>query len=306
MRRNTILAITALSANLALAACGSTEDTPFPTKSYTAEVSNSAGVTVSPSLRVAVVWGNVAKNGNTYQVSQDVPLGLTGVGSFTLDLVQPPPAALLMTTNQVNEERPNDGTLFGLGSPVIYEDKNGNGKLDMVAPGTSQPVDAIVGADARLLIMYIDATTVPAWLASPASNDDFEGQLTVGFNLVHIPEFCFASDCPEDKAKVYQPGESFSLPLTADPRLNAMMCSKASGSSTGSSGVINMENAKPDAYPTAENVTCDSDGDSYSETTCAATIEGLCEGEHTECMTRVWNVPDPANPPQDWPCKLSN
>lgn len=297
-----LVAIISTTTVTMVGACGSVEEGKYPTKSYTAEISNPSSLPITNDLRVAVVWGTRTSTGNTYQASQDIALGISGVGSFTIDLFQAPPAAVLMKSNMLNEEFPDDGTMLGIGTPVVYEDKNGNGKLDMIATGATAPVDAIVGADARLLIFYVDGQAVPTWLNSLQGLD---GQLDVGFNLVNVPKLCLGSDCEKVNSKIYSPGDTFSLPLIADPRLNEIMCIESKGS-TGSGKVENMGTQTPAAYPTPANATCNPNGHSYSETTCVELNTGLCEGSHSECTTRTWDISDSLNPPSGWPCEINN
>lgn len=170
-------------------ACGSNVDAdapPAPVQSTTLRGQISAGTDVA-GTRAAIVWW-ITDTGRPYDKHVgEVPFRVEqGATSFEIDV--PPPTSWLVPSV--------DGMGFARGSLVLYEDKNQNGKLDLVDPAvTSEYVDRIVAENTTLEILYIDGQIPgPPWRPFIESTD---GSVpATGFNLV-FSDWCANGRGPE-------------------------------------------------------------------------------------------------------------
>jgi hypothetical protein len=134
------------------------------------------GALVDPSMysvlndvRVAVVWENV--DGAGYSASEDLPVQPVFPSSFVVQLDGPPPEAALGVPKGFDVP-------LAAGVVVAYEDRNGNGKLDLVPGDAGAFIDRIVGANESLYLVYIGGP-VP-----PQATQGTVGTPTPGYNLV--------------------------------------------------------------------------------------------------------------------------
>lgn len=305
----------------------------------------SAAATAAPSnVRIAVVWMNVVGDG--YRVTQDVQATPVFPSSFRLELTDPPPREAMMTRDSHKAEAPGEAPTapsssggatpdpdtdkvntrsetdkwpadFGLayGAVVAYEDKNGNGKLDLVDDGASSYVDRILGANEDLALLYIEGTV-------PAEAKDKNGKLpSAGYNIYRgLGRTCEADATNETPSKGGQPARCgapewlgmntlYDLPLTADPKFAKIMCRSGASAGSGSESALA---ATPTpgpgpngAYPKAgdPNLYCAADGKTYYYSECKTYSEGLCKGDIMTCSSTSWSMPT-ATPPQGWPCTV--
>lgn len=261
-----------VASTLGLVACGSLpEDTEKPgvlaTMNGTLAVQN--GATAPGSVRVALVWsteGQEKKNGPRYNVAEDLEVAPAFPARFQLTLRNPPPAEALVLLEK-DMDMP-----VAVGSVVAYEDKNGNGKLDLVDATASSFVDGIVGTNDDLLVVWLSREPSANLIAE--MRDPQGGIPHAGYNLYRTHRsICTVSSggnggdvagpgaptpsgirpltepvgngCNEPNVTAWLPIDApFDLPITNDPKFNQLMCrSKDSGPTPTS----------PDAPPPASS-----------------------------------------------------
>ena len=317
---------------------------------------SAAASTAAPSnVRIAVLWMNVENS--SYRATQDIQAKAVFPSQFRLELTDPPPREAIATRDTdthgddpspVAPSEPGSGGMqpspdpdtkslgaghlkaqsdasrwpagFGVayGAVVAYEDKNGNGKLDLVDDGAASYTDRILGANDNLALVYIEGT-------APADFKDKNGHMpSAGFNL--IKNIGGATNCETDatlKGASLQPrggctpsggpewlGMStlYDLPLTADPRFAELMCKSGGGNAgEGSASIAQVaEGPGPNGkYPAANDpaLVCAPDATTYSYSECTRIDRGLCRGTIESCKYTMWKIPGGGStPPAGWPC----
>ncbi len=261
-----------VASTLGLVACGTLpEDTQKPgalaTMNGTLAVQN--GATAPGSVRVALVWsteGQEKKNGPRYNVAEDLEVAPAFPARFQLTLRNPPPSEALVLLEK-DMDMP-----VAVGSVVAYEDKNGNGKLDLVDATASSFVDGIVGTNDDLLVVWLSREPSANLIAE--MRDPQGGIPHAGYNLYRTHRSICQVSIPPAGGDVASPGAPtpsgirpltepmdngcnepnvtawlpidapFDLPITNDPKFNQLMCrSKDSGPTPTS----------PDAPPPASS-----------------------------------------------------
>jgi len=107
--------------------------------------------------------------------------GSTG-SSGTEDPDEPPPAP---NTPQDLASSSSGNFRVALGTIAAYEDLNGNGKLDLVGPDAQDYVDAVVGTNENLMLVYLEGSVPQGW----DELRDSEGNLpSLGYNLFELSE----------------------------------------------------------------------------------------------------------------------
>ena len=181
------------------------------------ELTNPDALTTSSSVRVAVIWNCGDIEGEMYRTSQEVEVQPVFPSRFRLELTEPPPAGCMIDPfaqgeeddddlSQVGGSAPSPGDSTGtedpdmppstpqdlpepsatsarvaLGTIAAYDDLNGNGKLDLVGPDAQEYVDAVLGTNESLMLVYFEGSIPQQWDALK----DSEGNLpTLGYNLL--------------------------------------------------------------------------------------------------------------------------
>jgi hypothetical protein len=215
------------------------------------------------------------------------------------------------------------------GTVVAYEDKNTNGKLDLVGANAQSFVDRIVGANEDLIVVYVDGA-IPN---DDELRDDARNLPVSGYNLLQRPTACALDELATDeeggtpsaappappctpKPNLWLPMSSlYELALTDSPTINAWMCKEPRNTSpltSGSGGVAVIQmSGRPAVYPTANDpkLQCITGGSRYiyggTAPTCTSVYKGACEGTETRCEAngqpgQMYERPTPV--PSDWPC----
>ncbi len=306
------LLVVALTTLLAWAsACGEMEPLdPQPLATLQGRITNAGNITAT-NPRVALLWFKEVSGSGDYKVAQDIPMTTQFPASFSLQLLAPPPAEVMTSRSEMKPSDqqdwgPNDGA-FALGTPVVYDDVNGNGKLDLLDDTAVSPVDKILGANQELMVFYFEGGLPQAFLAP----DQVEGQMKLGYNLLSLPS-CVLSmggigDPPcTQKAKWYAPEEAFEIALSSDPSISRMMCQSSGGGGGGGSVEPMPPELQPPTYPAPQDVTCSSDGTSYQTKSCPTSKPStFCGDAPPACASQIWQVPDAKNPPAGWPCPIA-
>jgi hypothetical protein len=284
------------------------------------------------NVRVAVLWmtSNVG-----YKSAYDVPVVPVFPSKFRVELLDPPPEAAMVnfgddvvapTGDNENVSRPKTLPLpahayavgpqsasFAVGTIVAYEDRNGNGQLDLLDPD-APPVDRVLGANEELLLVYVEGGLPPAGFFSAISEP------TKGYNLLRQPP-CEASLPTSGSATpaACEPGvwlpitTLYDLPLTAEPQFASLMCGSTGTATDHYATVSNVQPGEtpppapgPDGWPSADEagVVCGAGGTTYTWGRCESASTGLCRATQVRCSEHTYSLPE-GTPPPEWPCELN-
>jgi hypothetical protein len=222
-------------------------------------VSDPTGVNVRGELRVAVVWfvKAAAPNADAREVfkvfaaSEDLPLSTSFPANFSLALRNPPPPEAINervfvptgdNAGQIDvdpdlreaEVRNAEGVL------VVYRDRNGNGRLDLIDADATVFIDDVVGVANRALLVWLEGplprdVNVPKQQGTPApgfnfvfgTQDILQGRRVYDNSSngpVEGQEFSFGLGSQLDAFDWRPPTEPVSIELTNDAALDMTMC----------------------------------------------------------------------------------
>jgi hypothetical protein len=248
-----------------LAACGSDgalggsgiddrTDEPSPLDQVRGTVTNPRSLPADGDLRLALVWypGKTVLEGelgkpfgpSLFYVSEDVPITTSFPTNFTLSLTSPPPSEAVVSDVSVppdgaqgqGPEWPTVAANNANAVLVLYDDRNGNGRLDLVdidIEGLGEFVDDVVGMAKSTQITWFEGP-LPGTLTYPAST----GQPSAGFNLAFSADDVIQIG-PDANATgstsffgltmpfAWQPSDApVTIELSDDPVLDLVMCRK--------------------------------------------------------------------------------
>jgi hypothetical protein len=326
------VATSALSLALAhIAACGQLSgDTGSPSTLTTIHGTVVSDSTSTPpkALATAIIWYEKLADGTLHEAADSVPVSGTFPASFSIALKSVPPASATADLSNVFATSAGlaaTGVNVAWGFVVAYDDRNGNGQLDLVDASASQYVDEIEGVADRV-IFYLDKPVPSSLVTSPQfALVGIDGSMpNVGYNLV-LPEsnYCFA-DADAGVAGACARGlkwEDMATSITLSlgmgnviaPRdLQQLMCSAGPnddgpfGPSTVSTiSVADFAGALPAAND--PDVYCDDLDNFEYASSCTTSAAGPCQPENTVCAEKTIVTLDPAGgspiaPPAGWPC----
>ncbi len=328
-----ITTMSALGLALAGAGCGSLSgDTGSPsalTNIHGTITSDSASM-VPTSLATAIVWFGISADHTFHESADSVPVSGGFPASFAIALTALPPASAMIDFSTVfaAPDAGATGVHVALGFVVAYDDRNGNGRLDIVDPGASQYVDEVEGIADRIIV-YVDQSVPDSLATSPQfialGIDGSRPQK--GYNLM-FPDsnYCFAeADADAGSAGacvrgyVWEPmdtpvsltlGESSSV--IAPQNMQQLMCSTGPNGNNITPGTLPPTISAADfsgALPSAddENVLCfDLDNFQYTSS-CTTSPAAPCQPVNTVCTQQTIVTLDPVGgsplaPPAGWPC----
>jgi hypothetical protein len=179
---------------------------------------------------------------------------------------------------------------YAQGRLVAFDDRNGNGALDLIAPGTSELVDQIVWLDTDHMLSWREGEAV-------------DGAPPPGFAVVSVrcPEGSAGADegrmCPRWHG-ADEPLTLTLVPMALGPREH---CAEVTGPEVERAGTIPAQSA---ANPPPAGGHCTENGLTYLlPSVCTPRIEGdLCGA--TVCESVVYYIEDPETPPANWPCEI--
>lgn len=293
---------------LLLVACGSAASESYnPPLATLHGTITSAAVTTSPTVRVALVWNlplSATNMGATFRATQELDVRAEFPASFRLDVRNVPPAEVMQTVD--SSKQPGGPTAYAMGTLVVYEDTNQNGKLDLIPQSANASADRVLGAPERLEIIYLEGGSVPKTAGAPTSDID-SVDLLRGFNLVLEPETAplapGCSDCGSPVGAWARLDTSAALPiaLTANPQLSRSICELAGGVSVGGSGSCKPchgEQCADCKIPAGTPVTCNADRTAFVAHAC--TGASVCDA--LLCQTISGQRDSGAPAPVSWPC----
>lgn len=235
-----------------LGACGGVDDRTEEASTLAqlrGVVSDPQGVGARNGLRLALVWYSQRPTAPLniedrvlFAASDELPISPSFPAGFTLSLTAPPPPEALNESMWVpGAEGGPDPVAWhevavrnAQGVIVLYEDRNGNGQLDLVDGDATEFVDDVVGMARRAQVTWLESEP-PAELAPPGT----QGQPAAGFNLLFTLEdvvrgnvypggyeFYFGIDEQQRTFDWRTPDEPLSVELDANPVLDSLMCGK--------------------------------------------------------------------------------
>jgi hypothetical protein len=246
--------------------------------------------TPKQGVRVAIVWNTAESRAvaATAAVTAQFPTGF----QLTIDKVPPPE---VMMTADAGPWKP--GT-FGMavGAIVAFEDRNGNGALDLASKGDARFVDSLAAVVENRLVFYSEGQPPPelaqelgfpvprgfAIAVTGGKRGEFEGLLA------------------------FRPiTEEISLTLrgsTAD-EWQFLMCQDLKSSNTIVTGDVTPAGGLPPMFPDPQDpgVRCGPDG-SYVYEHCTVVRQEICGDRELDCPGTSYSPPDRNHPPAGWPC----
>ncbi len=278
-----------------------------------------SGEPAPANVRVAIVW-KTSTNG--FRSAADVAVSPVFPSKYRLELSAPPPAEAT-TSSEAREPDPttdnpgiarqarpasgaNGSASFAVGSIVAYEDRNGNGQLDLVDGDES--IDRVIGTNKDLVVVWLEG--------GPPAIDPFSASSAPvkGYNLLrgstcnvrrgqNPPAAC-------DPAAWLPITTAYDMAVSDEPELAELACRNATTSDEASPTRRNIQPGEtppaapgPNGWPAKDdaNLVCADDGKTYSYFECTSTSAGVCRGIHERCTENVFGLPS-ATPPAEWPC----
>jgi hypothetical protein len=278
-----MIRLPSLAAALAvLPACGDAAGVDYaPPLAELRGVITASEIPSPAEVRVAFAWRRRDPDGRTLRVTQDVGVRAEFPVRFALAVTRLPP-----------QEALNNGTsgafLYATGTIIVYEDRNQNRTLDLLATDAVESPDRVLGAPSSMSIFYAEGTVAP----KPGTLGPHPG-----FNLRREAMFRDPAPGAEPCAPVMTARQEYlpldteiPLTLTAAPELSRQICERTLALPPGpSSGAV----------PRGPEVTCASDGSAFVWKHCDQPV-GLCAS--STCTYQCGRRPVDEPPPPDWPC----
>jgi len=322
------VATSALALALAhTAACGQLSgDTGSPSTLTTIHGTITSTSTSAPaSLATAIVWFERSPDGTVHKAADSVPVSGTFPASFSIALTGVPPASAMLdfaTLFGTSRSLAATGVHVAMGLVVAYDDRNGNGQLDLVDASASQYIDEIEGVADRLIV-YLDKSVPATLVTSPEfAALGIDGSMPQeGYNLV-LPQsnYCFADagaagtcttgimwepmktavTIPLGTATVIFPTNQQELMCSSGPNGDQMVVGAQSTIS-----VADFSGALPSADD--RHVYCLDLNNFQYISSCTTSPAGVCQQVNTVCTQQTIVTLDPAGgspitPPANWPC----
>jgi hypothetical protein len=282
-------------------ACGDLGDpdaSPAVLASFRGALTDMDGVEVEGELRVALIWRHNEADGwlpagtQPYHIAEDVPVTTELPARFTLELTTPPPVAALraVTADSGDTDFP-PGSSYAVGALVVYDDRDGDGTLDLLDAGATEEIDRVVGARGDLEVWYVLGGVPRTAGQDGGGTYDF---LQLGYQLV---------EWADEGGRLVTEAD---IPLTVAETLRSIVCADPFGAPFQI--VMHEGGDWPESFPTdPETFECGADGLflTWDRTGCHAVHwDTLCP-TNVICPLDNWYVGDPAAPPEGWPCEVT-
>jgi hypothetical protein len=314
-------------------ACGSLSsktDEPSTVAMVRGELQNPRSLATRGDLRVAIVWtapsiafdstaqvvvrsgADATEDLSTKHTAEDVAISPIFPSNFALELKTLPPAVSFWETY------PDFKAV--LGTVVAYEDKNRNGKLDLVERDATEFVDRII-AVSRQELVYIEGVMPPPE-AFPYPGTD-GSRPKVGFNwqtLGQCPNRGRVNTSCDTFFRLWTPIEAgLTMSVQDDPQASRLMCRATNDYIDSADAFFNPDirvhpaGEYPPQFPAVDepHVSCGygpaidpAFQRSYIKyTDCTVPDPAPCGSGFVRCTTQdVYTLAPGAAPPPGWPC----
>lgn len=173
---------------------------------------------------------------------------------------------------------------------MVYDDRNGNGTLDLLDASATSEIDALVGARGDLEVWYVAGGVPRTGDQDGGGRFDF---LELGYQVVVWDE--------ESGRAV----ESLELPLVVDERVRSIVCADPFGAPFE---IADKGTTPPAAYPVeGDFFACYPDGTRFEwdREGCKVTHWDYLCPPNVMCHLETYWIADPAAPPAGWPCEVT-
>jgi hypothetical protein len=263
----------------------------------------SSSIPTPAQVRVALVWKHRDPQGNILRAAQELAVQAAFPVSFRLDITTLPPDEAMNIRTTANGT-PDRSTRYATGTVVVYDDTDGNGRLDLAPLDAPATGDRVLGTPGGLSIFYLEAAEATHSGAHP------------GFNLRR--DAVLADPVPG--ANPCQPlvvtTQAFvplitqlDISLTGAPELSREVCqfTPASPAADAGCGVDGSAGAQIDddcgapsgLVPQGALVTCSSDDRAYVYKSCFVP-SSVCGS--SSCLYGCAQLDAGGSIPIDWPC----
>jgi hypothetical protein len=295
----------------AMAACGSAAGEGYapPYLTLHGTITTTGAVTTPSTVRVALVWKLDAQSGasasSSFRAVQELDVRAEFPVSFSIDVRALPPVEAMRQAGK-GAPLPGIANAYAIGTLVVYEDANRNGKLDLLPADAPASGDRILGAPTGLEIIYLEGGGIPKNPdALPGDEDVLDHD--PGFNLIFEPARepiepgCTACGGPVGPWTKLPLRGDLQIALTADPRLARALCADtgyvSASAQSGCQPCIGDACASC-AIPSGAAVRCSADKTAFVVSTCASS--SVCAALTCETVSGRRDAGLPA--PAGWPC----
>ncbi|MBI5545190.1 MAG: hypothetical protein HY901_14975, partial [Deltaproteobacteria bacterium] len=216
-------AILSAALALGLAACGDgapAENYKPPLATLRGEISLNGAAQPTGQVHVALAWYAESTDEagvHPIKVTQDLPITPTFPARFQLEITELPPAEAMRSDGEA------EGNRYAKASVLVYEDVNGNGRLDFT-PGSSSSgvVDRLLGFPGE--DHGEDSSTYAlAYWEGPAPEPSPGGmpadEIQPGFNLEYVSTTNFDEASQSIRSKYLPLDTVLEIELRGDPKL---------------------------------------------------------------------------------------
>jgi hypothetical protein len=276
------------------------------------------------NVQVALAWyrrvGGEASSGHAgahaVMESQAVSVSSAFPVSFQLDITELPPADAVekFTAEEVAQWGLSPDNAYAMGVVLVYDDLNGNGKLDFTPAAAPDLIDKILGHPGDKKGQKTSTYEVFYWEGPAPTPQVWEGDLVgvqPGFNLRY---FEIGDEPGVPDVQVVPLDTLLRVQLRGDPKLSCYLVEPLPAEPPGddlntpfSPMVFNCVDNLPYADGTPECMGPFGLYMSQRPVVSSPTIEKLCGASVETCMVQAVPGADPLapfEPPADWPCPL--
>ena len=259
------------------------------------------------SLRVAFLW-NLASSDKAVtigdhgeivlagiaKVAQDVSIVPEFPSQFLVELYDLPPRQSFHSGEQYKQDWA--GIEVAYGELIVYDDRNGNDKLDLLPVDAQEVVDVVIGPQEDYAFMLVEEDTQNI-LAD-------EDSLSPGLNVFLPPGFL-----KDDQGRPTMPFEDWlkapvlDITLLEDPARQYLMCEEPVEYIIDSSLPGKILRCQP--VPEDVEVVCSEDGRLYEALYTACRQASVCSPIRCERFLDLCPLAPDDPIPSDWPCEVN-
>jgi hypothetical protein len=265
----------------------------------------SSSIPTPAEVRVALVWKHRDPQGNILRAAQELAVHADFPVNFRLDITTLPPDEA-MNVGRTANGTPNPSMRYATGTVVVYEDTDGNGRLDLAPIDAPAMGDRVLGTPQGISVLYLEAGAATASGAHPGFNLRREAVLAdpaPGANpcqpSVVTPQAFLPSSTPLD------------ISLTGSPELSREVCQFTPAPPAADAGCVgdaaslatpvqgDAGCSAPASVPQGAVVTCSSDKRAFEYKSCFLP-SSFCGA--SSCLYGCGQLAGGEPAPSGWPC----